>query len=636
MAQIPNANAQTVSDGSLVFWNIDTLNKHAQLTNADFSLTQSATAPVIAGAGTITTAGVGVARVAPSAARTGIILQVGTQPGQIVLVVNQSAAGNSLTFDVSGTSNVADGTSDVIPGLQARLYAWDSITSLWYPVGNPFNWGVLAISASSPGGIGINTGVNAADAVVIDPGADTTKGLVVFAHSGTQSTTLLEVEDNSFNPVFTVDKAGSVISLGGLSIGQSASAPVIAGAGTIATAGLGVSRVAPSAARTGIIMQPGTVAGQMCWVVNQSAAANTLTFDVSGTSNVAGGVNDMIPGLQARLYVWDSVTSLWYATPQVANVVSLTQSGSAPAIAGNGTITTAAVGVARVSPAGAVTGIILQAGTVAGQMVLVVNEAVQGNSLTFNTTLATANVADSANCSPIDGLSSRLFIWDSGTSLWYAQSQLVGGSVAPLQSATAVAIANSGAIATANIGVSRLNPASAVTAITMAAGTYPGQMCLVVNEAAQGNTITFNTTAATAKVADSANCSPIDGLSSRLFVWDSSTSLWYAQSQLTAGAVVSQMSATAVATLDNGTVATAGIGVSRVSPAGNRTGCILAAGTYGAQEVWVVNESSANTISWATQATSHIAGEAGGTYVLAAKSAQKFVYDSSTSLWYKG
>jgi hypothetical protein len=78
---------------------------------------------------TITTSGVGVARVNPSGAVTGIILQSGTRGGQRVTVVNES--GHTLTMAASGTSNVADGTSDIIQSNAAREYVWDSGTSLW-------------------------------------------------------------------------------------------------------------------------------------------------------------------------------------------------------------------------------------------------------------------------------------------------------------------------------------------------------------------------------------------------------------------------------------------------------------------------------------------------------------------------
>lgn len=96
---------------------------------------QSATAAVTASSGTITTSGVTEARVAPAGAITGVILQAGTFAGQEVTVVNESAAVNTVTFAAAGTSNVADGTSAVVPGLASQRFIWDSGTSRWYRIG---------------------------------------------------------------------------------------------------------------------------------------------------------------------------------------------------------------------------------------------------------------------------------------------------------------------------------------------------------------------------------------------------------------------------------------------------------------------------------------------------------------------
>ena len=95
---------------------------------------QSATAVVTAGSGTIATDGLSTSRVAPAGAVTGVILGAGGFQDQEVTVVNESAAGNTITFAASGTSNVADGTGDVIAGLTARKFKWDTATTLWYPI----------------------------------------------------------------------------------------------------------------------------------------------------------------------------------------------------------------------------------------------------------------------------------------------------------------------------------------------------------------------------------------------------------------------------------------------------------------------------------------------------------------------
>lgn len=309
---------------------------------------------------------------------------------------------------------------------------------------------------------------------------------------------------------------------------ESATAVAIASSGTITTSGppqIGATRLSPASAVTGVIMQKGSTPGQECWVVNEAVAANTITMAASGTSNVAGGVNEVIPGLQARFYVWDDQTNLWYSTPQLATSTSLTQSGSAAVIGGAGTITTASVGVARLAPTAARTGIIMQAGTVAGQLCLVVNEATVEKTLQMDVS-GTSNVADGINCI-IPGLSAKLFIWDSGTSLWYASYQTTNGTINFAQSATTPDPGAGGTITTNGVGVARVTPASSRTGIILQAGQFPGQMVTVINNAAAAVTLTFNTTPATANVADSATQAAIAGLTARTFVWDSVASLWY-------------------------------------------------------------------------------------------------------------
>jgi len=80
--------------------------------------------------GTIATAGLAVSITAPAAAASGSILQAGQVDGQTVTVINPSA--NSITFAIAGTSNVADGVSDVIATLTARRYCWSAAASRWY------------------------------------------------------------------------------------------------------------------------------------------------------------------------------------------------------------------------------------------------------------------------------------------------------------------------------------------------------------------------------------------------------------------------------------------------------------------------------------------------------------------------
>lgn len=91
---------------------------------------ESETADVITNGSTIGTAAISVARVNPVGSVTGIILEAGTDNGQVVTVLNESA--NTVTFAASGTSNVADGTSSVIVATRCALFVWNSSTELWY------------------------------------------------------------------------------------------------------------------------------------------------------------------------------------------------------------------------------------------------------------------------------------------------------------------------------------------------------------------------------------------------------------------------------------------------------------------------------------------------------------------------
>src|SRR6185312_6741920 len=91
---------------------------------------QAASPIVLASSGTLTYTGAAQVTVAPTGNVTGIILAAGTVAGQVLTVINESAF--TVTFAASGTSHVADGTSDVIAATTARKFVWDGNTSLWY------------------------------------------------------------------------------------------------------------------------------------------------------------------------------------------------------------------------------------------------------------------------------------------------------------------------------------------------------------------------------------------------------------------------------------------------------------------------------------------------------------------------
>lgn len=82
--------------------------------------------------------------------------------------------------------------------------------------------------------------------------------------------------------------------------------------------------------------------------------------------------------------------------------------------ASGGTITIASV-TNRVAPAGAITGVILTAGILSGQVVTIINES--AFSITF-AAAATSHVADGAS-DVIAATTARQYCWDASTSLWY-------------------------------------------------------------------------------------------------------------------------------------------------------------------------------------------------------------------------
>jgi hypothetical protein len=102
---------------------------HIGVTGTDFAIGESASAPGLTNSATISTAFKGVSRCSASGNVTGLILEAGTQDGQLVIVRNESAF--TLTFAAAGTSHVADGTSDVIAANTSGLYNWSTANALW-------------------------------------------------------------------------------------------------------------------------------------------------------------------------------------------------------------------------------------------------------------------------------------------------------------------------------------------------------------------------------------------------------------------------------------------------------------------------------------------------------------------------
>jgi hypothetical protein len=213
--------------------------------------------------------------------------------------------------------------------------------------------------------------------------------------------------------VYHVDRFGNLYMNGGINTAAgfyftaSTTTNSLASSGTISVQGLSDIVVAPTANVNGVIMQQG-YGGQVSVVAN--ASAFSIQFAASGTSNMANGVAEVIPPNSGKVYFFDSTNNLWYGVSTVGMA-----SASAATIASSGTITTAGVDQARVTTSGAVTGVILQAGTYANQACVVVNES--ANSITF-AAVGTSNVADGTSA-VIAANRMMVFRWDSGTSKWY-------------------------------------------------------------------------------------------------------------------------------------------------------------------------------------------------------------------------
>jgi hypothetical protein len=88
-------------------------------------------AQALSSSGTITLPTAGKNQlVSNTGAVTGMILTVGRIDGDEVTIINISA--NTVTFAVSGTSHVADGTSAIILANGKLSFVWSATQSLWY------------------------------------------------------------------------------------------------------------------------------------------------------------------------------------------------------------------------------------------------------------------------------------------------------------------------------------------------------------------------------------------------------------------------------------------------------------------------------------------------------------------------
>jgi len=107
-----------------------------------------ASAQTLTNGATVTLSG-GLIPVTCASAVTGVILTGGGgEDGQLLGLYNTGSY--PVTFAASGTSNVADGASDVIPAGQLRFFLWSANASLWYPVSGEQFTARLASTFTAP------------------------------------------------------------------------------------------------------------------------------------------------------------------------------------------------------------------------------------------------------------------------------------------------------------------------------------------------------------------------------------------------------------------------------------------------------------------------------------------------------
>jgi hypothetical protein len=133
-------------------------------------------------------------------------------------------------------------------------------------------------------------------------------GAASKAWTPTSAIVEFEGETDGADPGIVSQTTQAKLLQGQLATGTYAAGATLASNGTISTAA-SWAIVAPTAAVTGVILGAGTWDGQFLTVWNGSAFS--VTFAAPGTSNVAAGVNDVIPAGQAVFYQWSADVGQW-------------------------------------------------------------------------------------------------------------------------------------------------------------------------------------------------------------------------------------------------------------------------------------------------------------------------------------
>lgn len=91
---------------------------------------------------------------------------------------------------------------------------------------------------------------------------------------------------------------------------EGTAATTVAGSGTIDTT-VGWQRITNAGAITGVILEAGTVHGQICIISNDKDAVGSVTMAAAGTSRVSTGTGCVIAIGAGRIFIWDNTDLIW-------------------------------------------------------------------------------------------------------------------------------------------------------------------------------------------------------------------------------------------------------------------------------------------------------------------------------------
>lgn len=169
------------------------------------------------------------------------------------------------------------------------------------------------------------------------------------------------------------------------------------------------------AQRNGTNAQTFNVYGTFTDTSNYRRLKSTMTTGGAVTID-AGGLGTGVAGNTMALGSNGTVAiTLSSANATVAGQASFSVTNGGATITG-GTIA-ATTSTNRVQPAGAITGVIVAAGTTDGQQLTIINESAAVNTITM-AAAATSNVADGTS-TVIAGLTSASFVWGATSARWF-------------------------------------------------------------------------------------------------------------------------------------------------------------------------------------------------------------------------